>query len=226
MTEKPWSRKYKQCVCCGKTKFKHFAKGLCSSCYMRKYNKNPKNTEKIKKTKSEWYKKQPKEKFKEKREKTQFDSKRQLTLRRDNFTCQKCGCTYLVNLVVHHLDGAGRNKKVKNNSLDNLQTLCRKCHANAHRNLLLSSRKSYRWSKHHLRCKGCKTSKKKHFGHGYCKDCYYKFITLKKKPLKKMFEWSRKYPQCINCGTTETKHEGYGLCRKCYFLFKIKSRKG
>ena len=30
-----WSRKYKQCIRCGTNKRKHYAKGMCQSCYYR-----------------------------------------------------------------------------------------------------------------------------------------------------------------------------------------------
>lgn len=53
-------------------------------------------------------------------------------LERDGLKCQRCGTT--VGLDVHHIDGkslslAGDNT---NNELDNLQTLCHKCHLKLH----------------------------------------------------------------------------------------------
>ena len=161
---------------------------------------------KIKKQKSEWYKKQPKEEGKRKREQFQFDGRREEALKRDDYTCQNCGCSEKSKLVVHHLDEQGRNKKIKNNSLDNLQTLCRSCHVEVHRELLNTKREEKKkgiWNKNYFCCVGCKRRNRKHYGHGFCKQCYYKHITLKKKPLKRRFEWSLKYPQCINCGTTK-----------------------
>lgn len=51
-------------------------------------------------------------------------------LKRDKYRCQKCGITnkehikiYNRDITIHHIDG---NKK--NNSLDNLITLCLSCH--------------------------------------------------------------------------------------------------
>ena len=32
------------------------------------------------------------------------------------------------SLTVDHIDGSGRNSKTNNNNLDNLQTLCLRCH--------------------------------------------------------------------------------------------------
>lgn len=52
---------------------------------------------------------------------------------RDNFTCQLCGSTR--NILAHHIDGKGESKNSKripkhltNNKLDNLITLCTRCH--------------------------------------------------------------------------------------------------
>lgn len=56
-------------------------------------------------------------------------------LTRDGFKCVKCSMTneehlakYKCSLSVDHIDGNGRYSKVKNHSLDNLQTLCMSCH--------------------------------------------------------------------------------------------------
>lgn len=52
---------------------------------------------------------------------------------RDKYICQKCNGLFSENrLVVHHKDGKGRNCKEKNNSLENLETLCRSCHITIH----------------------------------------------------------------------------------------------
>lgn len=55
-------------------------------------------------------------------------------LERDNYSCVKCflSCEE-VNILVHHLDESRKNGyKNMNNSLDNLMTLCKKCHAIVH----------------------------------------------------------------------------------------------
>lgn len=61
------------------------------------------------------------------------------TLERDDWECQHCNMSQeqsiiLFNrkLVVHHIDGKGRNSKVKNHALDNLITLCPRCHGKIH----------------------------------------------------------------------------------------------
>ena len=57
-----------------------------------------------------------------------FDGNRLWCLIRDDFRCVKCG--NLSNLTIHHIDGNGFNlpPTKRNNLIDNLQTLCIKCH--------------------------------------------------------------------------------------------------
>jgi len=53
-------------------------------------------------------------------------------LKRDNFSCVKCGKKE--GIVVHHIDESRRKGQDKmNNKLDNLMSLCRICHAQEHR---------------------------------------------------------------------------------------------
>ena len=67
--------------------------------------------------------------------KNRFGGNRQLALDRDNYECQFCGMTqeqhmvlFGCNLTIDHIDGKGRNNEEKNHNLDNLQTLCLRCH--------------------------------------------------------------------------------------------------
>lgn len=64
-----------------------------------------------------------------------FGMSREIIFRRDSYACTKCKSTD--NLIFHHKDGSGyvpgKNKrKDTNNNIDNLQTLCRKCHNELH----------------------------------------------------------------------------------------------
>lgn len=45
---------------------------------------------------------------------------------RDNWQCLICGSKE--NLTIDHIDGNGRHSKKPNNDINNLRTLCRKCH--------------------------------------------------------------------------------------------------
>ena len=55
-----------------------------------------------------------------------------LALERDNFKCVGCGAMAygIRRLHIHHKDGLGSqvNKDIRNNSLNNLETLCALCH--------------------------------------------------------------------------------------------------
>lgn len=60
---------------------------------------------------------------------------RQAVLKRDNRTCQVCGMTdrehrvkYGRGITVDHKQGGGRYAVVKDHRLENLWTLCLKCH--------------------------------------------------------------------------------------------------
>lgn len=64
-----------------------------------------------------------------------FGSNKSKVLKRDKYKCVKCGMTEVEHkkkwnrgITVDHIDGKGRNTKVKNNRMSNLQTLCLCCH--------------------------------------------------------------------------------------------------
>ncbi len=65
-----------------------------------------------------------------------FGGNREQAIQRDGEKCVKCGMTraehiavYGHDITVDHIDKRGSKVKDKNNSLDNLQTLCLKCHS-------------------------------------------------------------------------------------------------
>lgn len=73
----------------------------------------------------------------ERKFKYMFGGKRELAIIRDGEKCVKCGMTreehkqiYKRDITVDHIDGRGLKvpANMKNNSLDNLQTLCMPCH--------------------------------------------------------------------------------------------------
>lgn len=66
-----------------------------------------------------------------------FGGRRDEVLERDGFRCVECGMTqaehflkYGRDITVHHIDGNGRSKPKdqQNHSIDNMQTLCLRCH--------------------------------------------------------------------------------------------------
>ena len=96
-----------------------------------------KNAERSKASSIAWQKRNP-DKWKEityrANQKYRFGGKRGVVLERDKHQCTICGTSE--NLVVHHIDGKGRNVKreERNNILENLITACRACHRGIHRN--------------------------------------------------------------------------------------------
>lgn len=70
-----------------------------------------------------------------KKNNARFSGLRDVVLERDGFCCVSCNMTneqhlkkWKKSLTINHIDGAGRNSKVPNNSLENLETLCLRCH--------------------------------------------------------------------------------------------------
>lgn len=170
-----WARNHEHCVRCGKTDFKHVARGVCNSCYQKEYKSDPARNAKIEAQKLAWYHRYHDEnmrKMKLHREQLHFSGKRDQVIRRDK-KCVRCGSREL--LVVHHKDHAGRGHLHPDNRLSNLETLCRKCHINLHRSELRAARKTRAngfWSKTFDCCVSCGTTKKRHNGHGLCVTCY------------------------------------------------------
>lgn len=56
---------------------------------------------------------------------------RQVVLKRDDWTCQKCGAGIEAELHVHHIEGAIQNPIISND-IGNGITLCKKCHKYVH----------------------------------------------------------------------------------------------
>ena len=59
-----------------------------------------------------------------------LDGNRQRAMERDGYRCQSCGTDK--KLLVHHRDGSGERSQSPNHELDNLVTLCHKCHVAVH----------------------------------------------------------------------------------------------
>lgn len=170
----PWSGLYDSCIQCGQTDSKHEARGLCKRCYFQNYAKA--NRAAIKRDKRNWYKRAGGKAWsKLQREQRNYSGQRETVLRRDSYTCQKCGSTR--KLCVHHLDGSGRPKPPgqKNNRVDNLVTYCRSCHMLAHKSQLDTAKRdrfNYWAPKYKLAaCLQCGRSNQPHRKQGLCSTC-------------------------------------------------------
>lgn len=117
-------------------------------------------------------------------------------LKRDNYRCTICGDKN--KLVVHRLDGNGASKngkilreKEQNNNLDNLQTVCCKCHRKLHKPYRVKSEK---WANKFNRCIKCGTNSTPHCGKGLCIKCYEKlsYKRNEKQVKKRKAEWYQK----------------------------------
>lgn len=65
--------------------------------------------------------------------KRRYGGNRGKVLNRDNYSCVVCGKE--TDMCVHHKD-----KNLKNNKVNNLVTLCRQCHINAHKSKTIDKR--------------------------------------------------------------------------------------
>ena len=136
-----WSEHYNNCRECGTITVKHRSHGLCKNCYFKSdifketcETSRLRNQEKWKKQSKEYikeYNKRPEviEKIKRRNDIKNFDGNREKAMIRDNYMCQICNITQKESLekigrdlyVVHIND-------IKNNNLDNLVTICKRCH--------------------------------------------------------------------------------------------------
>ena len=69
------------------------------------------------------------------KDKNRFGGNRETVLQRDNWKCVECGMSqekhYVLfnrSLTIDHIDGMGRCSNIQNNNMENLQTLCLRCH--------------------------------------------------------------------------------------------------
>jgi Fe-S-cluster-containing dehydrogenase component len=140
-------KEVKKCEFCGKEiltakSYKRFCSDTC-----RRKKMYRENIEKHREKRKEQYWKNPqeyREKTKEWREnnrdkflettkvchnKARYGGNRERCFERDGYKCVMCGS--VKQLIPHHKDGSGQTDN-PNNALDNLETLCRKCHMAIH----------------------------------------------------------------------------------------------
>ena len=104
-----------------------------------------KNKDKVKSYRKKYiqeHKEEIRERNRTSRNNIYFGGKCEEVFKRDNWQCQKCGMSpeqsiLLFNhrLAIHHIDGNGAGTEEENNDLDNLITLCIRCHGRYHQNL-------------------------------------------------------------------------------------------
>lgn len=159
------------CKQCNKNEVVRFTKlGICNSCYVANYRKaHP-------------------EKYN-----YRYSGNKHKALKRDNYICQHCGDTK--KLLIHHIDGNGKSKNGKllkveeqNNKLDNLITLCYKCHTRLHEPNRL---KKEQWARDYNSCLNCGTIEKPHEAKGLCVECYQKEYDIENadKNSKRKAKW-------------------------------------
>ena len=101
--------------------------------------KNPEKVKAYAKKYCETHKEEIIERSRITRNKVYFDGRCDEVFERDNWQCQECGISpeqsiLLFNrrLAIHHIDGKGAKAEIQNNDLDNLITLCIRCHCRLH----------------------------------------------------------------------------------------------
>jgi len=205
-----WSRKYECCVSCGTNQVPYGGFGLCEKCYKQEYAKVHKDW--IRQRQKQWYERKKKEGFNFNKQNTTSKIGHDpnfIFVKFDN-RCFKCGS--IEHLQFHHKDGKGLNvlKKERNNSVENLQVLCRKCHSSLHGSI-------EKWSRKNDKCIYCKTTKYKHHAHGYCVKCLLIWMKEQYKKTHKPKRWSRAgRDNCIACGSSAKPHVGRGYCSVCF----------
>lgn len=130
--KKRWSRKFDKCQDCGTTKIKHVSHGRCEKC-VRKflYNYDLKRKEALKLSNKKW-RKSNKDKVKkiaikasEKIREKKFGGNRKKALERDGYKCIICGREENDTIL-----NVTRIEKKDGYIINNLITLCSKCHFN------------------------------------------------------------------------------------------------
>lgn len=153
------------CQECGRLKTIH-AKGLCDACYHNvKYRNDVAYRERVKHRAALYY------------DSRDFGGLRTPVLERDGFRCTRCGSDF--QLSVHHVNRRGRGSESPDNRMDNLVTLCRRCHLSEHRTECQAGRgflAAFGWAaKYGLDgCRQCGRNDTRHAADGLCTACWTK----------------------------------------------------
>lgn len=174
-----WARHYSACIECGRTDREHFGRGLCSYCYMVDYQSDPIIKARMDIQKHAYYLRCKAAGLpKIDREERYYDGRREPVMQRDGYKCTRCGETDRSKLVVHHRDGRGRGTSDPNNDDENLETVCRACHARHHST-------TPGWTRQHASCTECGRTDRKHAARGLCCACSGKRKYHAKYPMAK-----------------------------------------
>lgn len=140
---KKWSRLYDSCIVCGTRIIKHRSNGLCENCYYKsdiwkstQKRSFEKHKDRIVERQKEYLKirsskPEIKQKMRELNNKINFDGRREKAIEEASYCCcickktrEECYAEYGKDLFVLH-----RNQDKKDNRLENLLVVCRKCHS-------------------------------------------------------------------------------------------------
>jgi hypothetical protein len=160
-----WSRKSDCCLRCGTTTVRHGGHGLCMSCYQQDWAKEQGDV--LRQYKKQWYEESKSHIDYRAKNRNNRNGPVDEVLANSGHKCSECGSSE--NLQIHHEDHKGHNvpKRDRNNSIENLQVLCRVCHGRLHGNV-------EGWSRKHEKCLMCGSTEFRHHAHGYCSQCHWK----------------------------------------------------
>lgn len=128
-------------ICKDCKKRESISKGLCDACHTKAWRKkNPDKVKAYRKKYMEEHKEERKAYSVKWRDKNRLGNNTQKVYERDNFQCTMCGMSQeqhltLFNrkLIIHHNDENGRLSNTPNHDIDNLITVCFRCHNTLHK---------------------------------------------------------------------------------------------
>lgn len=160
------------CKKCNIRESKTLGSKFCNACFVKNWRE--KNPEKHKDITGKYNRNRYKRDFG-----GAYSGNKIRALKRDNFSCRSCGKNADESILqIHHIDGKGSNLKnsERNNKLNNLITLCSKCHCKVEESEGRRPHKGLggKWSYKFDSCIGCHSTETSHSGKGLCYNCYEK----------------------------------------------------
>lgn len=149
-----WSRHYNKCRICSTTSIKHRCLGYCRVCYLKSdllkeisESSRLRNKEKWRARQREYakeYSRRPEVVAKRniQHDLKNYNGNRKKAMRRDKYKCRLCGITKEESQVKYHRDlYVVHIESTNNNNLENLVTLCKKCHGDRAMEMMRRKRK-------------------------------------------------------------------------------------